>query len=136
MQLSSIRGAHTLASCAAVFITSALPAQQQSVRRTAVDVVPITTAVRAVAGSPRVDGLLDDPAWQASTPISQFTQVRPNDGTEPTERTEVWVTYDSDALYVGARLHDGDPGGVESRLGRRDAHLRRVRSQMFRCPSQ
>jgi hypothetical protein len=40
---------------------------------------PPAVAVRA-AQPPRLDGLLDDEAWQAATPFSEFTQLDPHQG--------------------------------------------------------
>ncbi|HEU4884115.1 MAG TPA: DUF5916 domain-containing protein, partial [Longimicrobium sp.] len=65
-----------------------------------------------------IDGLLNDAAWAAATPITEFRQLDPQEGQPATERTEVRVMYDDGALYVGARLYDRQP--VRSRLGRRD----------------
>src|SRR5688500_8521794 len=64
----------------------------------------------------RVDGSLDDAAWAAATPITEFRQLDPQEGEPATERTEVRVLYDDQALYIGARMHDRQP--VRSRLGR------------------
>src|SRR5262245_16149013 len=66
----------------------------------------------------RIDGKLDEEAWAAATPVSQFTQVDPDEGQPVSERTEVRVLYDDDAIYIGARLFDRSP--VTTRLGRRD----------------
>jgi hypothetical protein len=65
-----------------------------------------------------VDGRLDDAAWAAAVPLTSFTQLDPDEGQPVSERTEVRVLYDDDAIYVGARLFDRSP--VTSRLGRRD----------------
>jgi hypothetical protein len=81
--------------------------------------VAAATAVRAQA-SPVLDGRLDDPAWRTAPVIGDFTQVEPNDGAAPTERTEVRVAYDRDALYIGARMFDSEPDRIASRLARRD----------------
>lgn len=81
----------------------------------------VARAIRATATAPVVDGLLDDPEWESIPVITGFTQVLPVDGGEPTERTEVRVTYDSEALYVVARLFDSEPGAIARRLGRRDS---------------
>jgi hypothetical protein len=51
---------------------------------------------------------------------ADFTQLRPEDGTTPTERTEVRVVYDGDALYIGVRMFDSNPGGIDGQLTRRD----------------
>ena len=78
------------------------------------------SAVRA-QGAIRVDGRLDDAAWAAATPATSFTQLDPAEGQPATERTEVRIVYDDEALYVGARLHDSAP--VTTRLGRRDMSM-------------
>jgi hypothetical protein len=66
----------------------------------------------------RIDGSLDDAAWQAATPITEFRQLDPQEGQPATERTDVRIVYDDGALYIGARMYDRQP--VRSRLGRRD----------------
>ena len=79
---------------------------------------PPQAAATRTTQSIRVDGSLDDAAWAAATPITEFRQLDPQEGQPATERTEVRVLYDDQALYIGARLHDRQ--GVRSRLGRRD----------------
>ena len=58
---------------------------------------------------PVIDGKLDDGAWQLAQPISDFHQIRPGNQTAPSELTEVYVVYDDDALYIGARMADSEP---------------------------
>ena len=84
-------------------------------------VAPIAVATRAT-GVIRVDGRLDEATWTAAVPVTAFTQRDPNAGAPSSERTEVRILYDGEAVYVGARLLDatGRPG---SRLGRRDSQL-------------
>ena len=50
---------------------------------------------------PLIDGRPDDAVWQVATPLTSFTQREPADGEPASERTEVRLLYDSDALYVG-----------------------------------
>jgi hypothetical protein len=86
------------------------------------DSLAAATEVRAVRlGEPlSLDGQLDDPAWAHATPVSRFTQRVPREGDPASERTEVRVLYDDDALYVGARLYDAAPDSVMALLARRD----------------
>ncbi|MEY3666762.1 MAG: hypothetical protein RL572_302, partial [Pseudomonadota bacterium] len=65
-------------------------------------------AVR-VATPPVIDGRLDDAVWQQAEPITDFHQIRPGNQTEPSERTEVYVLYDDDAMYIAARMYDSEP---------------------------
>jgi hypothetical protein len=67
-----------------------------------------------------LDGVLSEPGWSTARPASDFTQREPNEGADATERTEVRVLYDDDALYVGARLYDRSPDSVMAQLARRD----------------
>lgn len=110
--------------CAAVlaFLSGPLPALGQMSSDLVDAEPPRITAISAETGAPRVDGRLDDAIW-ASAPIAEgFRQDYPEDGQPATERTEVLVSYDSQALYVAARLFDSDPAGIASRLGRRDSN--------------
>ena len=52
----------------------------------------------------KFDGYCDEALWNE---IDQFPlrMYRPNHGADPTEESEVFVTFDDRFLYVGARLH-------------------------------
>ncbi len=71
----------------------------------------------------RLDGLLDEPAWQAAEPIGGFRQREPNEGEPATERTEVRVLYDRQYLYIGIRAFDSEPDRIVARQLERDAPL-------------
>ena len=81
---------------------------------------PVMTAVRAMAATPRIDGRLDDVAWTLAEPATDFRQRSPRDGDSATERTEVRIVYDNEAVYVGARMFDSEPARIAAQLGRRD----------------
>jgi len=78
--------------------------------------------VRAVrtAEAISLDGILSETAWTTAQPVTDFTQREPVEGAPATERTEVRILYDDDALYVGARLFDSRPDSVRAQLARRD----------------
>ena len=65
-------------------------------------------AVR-VESRPVIDGKLDDEVWQKAEVVTDFHQIRPGNGTEPSEPTELYVVYDDDALYIAARMYDSEP---------------------------
>ena len=74
------------------------------------------------AGAPIVlDGRLDEADWQAAPVASDFLQRDPDQGQPATEATELRLLFDDRALYVGARLHDREPGRIVRQLSRRDA---------------
>ena len=68
----------------------------------------------------RVDGVLDEPAWQTARPATGFLQKDPDNGRPSTERTEVRVLFDADRLVIGALLYDTDPGGILGNQMQRD----------------
>ncbi len=78
------------------------------------------TATRVANGSIRVDGRLDDEAWQKATPITDFIQKEPTEGAPPTDAMDVRLVYDDDVLYIGARMFSKD-GRIQAPLGRRDS---------------
>jgi hypothetical protein len=70
-------------------------------------------AVTVAAGERvRLDGVLDEPVWQAAPVAAGFTQAEPREGQPATERTEVRIAFDGDNLYVAARLWDREPDGI------------------------
>ncbi|MBV9773789.1 MAG: carbohydrate binding family 9 domain-containing protein [Gemmatimonadetes bacterium] len=79
-------------------------------------------AVRVPSGqaAPVIDGRLDEAVWRAASPAGGFVQYTPNPGAPATQRTEAWVAYDDQAVYVGVRLYDTHPDSVVGQLARRD----------------
>lgn len=80
---------------------------------------PKVVAARRLSERVVLDGHLDEQSWQG-TAISGFTQNDPDDGKPATEKTEVWLAYDDEAIYVAARMHDSEPAKIISLLARRD----------------
>lgn len=72
--------------------------------------------------APVIDGKLDDPAWNASHTARDFVMFRPGDGDpEPdTQKTEVKIIYDNQAIYIGAYLYDAEPEKIMRQLSERD----------------
>src|ERR1051326_1772930 len=71
-----------------------------------------TATAHAVVTPPVVDGRLTEPAWLEATPVTGFVQRELHEGAPVTERTEVRILTDGQALYVGAWLYDSDPTGI------------------------
>ena len=57
----------------------------------------------------RIDGQLDESAYQTVQPVGGFIQTEPSPGEPATEATDVWVLFDDDAIYVAARCWDSAP---------------------------
>ena len=84
-----------------------------------------TLAPRAVAqrvdGEFEIDGRLEEAAWTQVEPITGFRQRDPQEGAPASQRTEVRIAYDDEAIYIGARMYDDQPDRIVGRLARRDA---------------
>jgi hypothetical protein len=80
---------------------------------------PLLQAVR-VGQPPRLDGALDDAAWQTAPSAVGFRQREPREGEAASEETEVRVVYDDNALYVGILARDREPEAVIGRILERD----------------
>ncbi|MCH8811558.1 MAG: carbohydrate binding family 9 domain-containing protein [Gemmatimonadetes bacterium] len=78
---------------------------------------PVVVAVRT-SSSIQIDGMPDEAAWAAATPMTNFTQIDPFEGEPVSQPTDVRFLFDDDALYIGGRFYDSGP--IMTRLARRD----------------
>jgi hypothetical protein len=79
-----------------------------------------TLRARRIPTPIKVDGVLDEDAWQGAETASDFVQQDPHVGEPVSEATEVRVLVDREAIYFGIVCHDADPHGVIARELRRD----------------
>ncbi|MEX2529338.1 MAG: DUF5916 domain-containing protein [Gemmatimonadota bacterium] len=74
---------------------------------------------------PRVDpalvegGRLPAHIWERIPPLP-MSQHFPDNGADPTERTEVRIAHDGQAVYLSARMYDRDPDGIQAPSLKRD----------------
>jgi hypothetical protein len=99
-----------LGGVAALCLVSAIRASAQSAEMIDYDAVRATKVVAAirVAEEIRIDGVLDEPAWERARPATDFYQYTPNPGELSPEPTEVRFLYDDDNLYIGFHSWDSD----------------------------
>ena len=57
----------------------------------------------------RLDGVLDEGFYEGVPPVDGFLQQMPLEGAPATERTEAWVFFDEENVYISARLWDSAP---------------------------
>ncbi|MEI6575268.1 MAG: DUF5916 domain-containing protein [Bacteroidota bacterium] len=76
-------------------------------------------AIRAET-APRIDGRLEDEAWQNAPTIIDFTQFVPTYNVAPSHPTEVRIVYTDEAIYIAARMFDEAPDSILHQLGNRD----------------
>jgi hypothetical protein len=82
-----------------------------------------TVRVVRTATPPVIDGDLSDAVWATAAVVDDLHQVSPIEYAEPFERTEVYILYDDDALYVAARLYDTDPELITARNLRQNDNI-------------
>ena len=76
-----------------------------------------------VEKGPEVDGVLDDPVWAQSAPLSDFHQKDPQEGAPSSEYTAVRIVYTKEAIYFGFRCDDSQPTEIIATERRRDQDL-------------
>ena len=84
---------------------------------------PPAASASAITSAPVIDGRLDDDVWAEGQVLTGFIQREPTEGRPVSERTEVRVAYDGEALYIGAWLFDSDPTSLVFGQTLRDASL-------------
>src|SRR5262245_25071250 len=78
-------------------------------------------AALRVDQSMRLDGALDENAWQQATAIESFTQQETREGMPATELTVVRILFDSRMLYIGVQAFDSQPDALVATEMRRDS---------------
>jgi hypothetical protein len=79
-----------------------------------------------VDGGIDIDGRLDESHYAATRAFDDLVQAVPEAGGPPSERTEVWIGFDDENLYVGARVWDaaGEAGWIANEMRRDSQQLR------------
>ncbi|HUE95182.1 MAG TPA: DUF5916 domain-containing protein [Longimicrobiaceae bacterium] len=74
----------------------------------------------------RIDGVLDEAFYHQVPAITEFVQGVPIEDGDPTERTEVWIAFDDENVYVAGRIWDsaGPDGWIANEMRRDAAQLR------------
>ncbi len=112
MSRPCLPAAAALATALSFAIATPLSAQQATVSASGGAKV---LAVARTDAPPAIDGVLDDAVWANAPSMDDMHQYAPIDQADPSERTEVYILYDSDNLYVGARMWDSDPEQITAR---------------------
>ncbi len=81
---------------------------------------PRTSAYR-ISRNIKIDGYLDEPAWQNAQPIKRFLQIQPNQGEPMTQPSEVRILYDEKNLYFGFTYFDSEIEKLVANEMRRDS---------------
>jgi len=86
---------------------------------------PETLAIRQIEenDSPTIDGILNETIWQQSANTSKFIQREPNEGSEVSEKTIVYICYDKENIYFGFSCSDSNASEIIATEMRRDEYL-------------
>ena len=93
----------------------------QQADRSVVD-TPVARARRTTENI-RIDGRLDEAAWQTADEIGLLRQREPLENADPSEQTSVRVLFDNNALYIGVICRDRSTNAIVSTQLTRDANL-------------
>jgi len=77
--------------------------------------------IHRATSSIRIDGVLDEPAWQDALTFDLPYEWSPGDNAPPPVTTDFLATYDDHNLYVAWRAHDPDPSAIRAHLMDRDS---------------
>ena len=78
--------------------------------------------INRILDSPKIDGILDDSAWQNASIATGFIERQPNNGRPIPDslKTEVKIIYDDLGIYFGATMQDPNTGEILKELTERD----------------
>ena len=68
----------------------------------------------------KIDGRLDEAWYRTVQPASDFVQIEPDDGKPATEKTDMWIGFDNDNLYVTFRCWTSQMDRLVAKEMRRD----------------
>ncbi len=106
----------------AILTMMAVPVVAQKDEAAAVPAQPLRHFEVTQASSPiKIDGLLDEAAWETAVVIDLPYEWFPSDNGTPPVRTESLVTYDRTNIYIAFRAFDPNPEEIRAHLMDRDA---------------
>ncbi len=117
-----------LGAAAFVLVSAILPAPARAQAPIDLDKIRPETyqaaATRLPRGqAPKIDGRLDDEAWQLAPASGGFVQREPRPGAPSTERTEFRILYDDRRIYFAVWAFDSNAKGIIASEMKRDSGL-------------
>ncbi len=76
--------------------------------------------IHKIQSKPIIDGIINEEIWEDAAVANDFFQFVPYNGHQPSQKTEVKIIYDNNAIYIGATLYDTAPDSIYRELGKRD----------------
>ena len=76
---------------------------------------------KPIDSPPKIDGILSEEEWGKATKTELFYQREPQENDNPTEKTEVYLAFDKENLYVAFHAFDTEPNAIRAPISKRDA---------------
>ncbi len=83
-----------------------------------------STSITRTDSPPEIDGVLDDAVWKNAVIVDDLHQMKPREYDAPSERTEFLLLFDDDAIYIGVRAFESEPGRITAKVLRQGEGLR------------
>jgi len=98
-----------------IFCVFSLQAQTEAISKRELKSVKTTQAIR-------IDGIVDDKAWETAAAVTDFLEQRPQVGGRPPAniKTEMFILYDDNAVYVSGICHERGRDSISTELVGRD----------------
>ena len=79
-----------------------------------------THSIPRLTSAPKLDGVLDDPAWTEALSLQLGIEVNPGENVPAETDTDCRLGYDDTHLYLGCRASDPQPSAIRARLSDHD----------------
>ena len=86
------------------------------------NVVPKQIVAQRVTEPIKIDGLITDNAWKTAPAALGYTEFRPTPfkAEDPANRTEVYMLYNDEGIYIGGYCHERTKDSISKELTGRD----------------
>jgi hypothetical protein len=79
--------------------------------------------VSTCAPIPIIDGHLELNEWLDAKPLNTVYQIKPDEFSPPSEKTEFYVKFDENYLYVAGKFYDANPDKITAQVSRQGANI-------------
>lgn len=88
----------------------------------AADLEKKTLKASRIIKAPKIDGVINDDAWMYAEKATDFIQIEPYPNTKSSQKSEVMIAYDNEAVYIAAILYDSSADSILKELSIRDQY--------------
>jgi hypothetical protein len=107
--------------CSILFVFAFFQLFGQQTNKTETEYVKRSYTTSSITnGSITLDGKLDEPVWNSVDWATDFKVWEPNNGEDPSFRSQFKIVYDEKYLYIGYRAYDPQPDSIIRFMDRRD----------------